>query len=188
LIVPIDKLAQGTERERIFKQLRELLGVYRQSLPPDRRTLFDQFTLVDLARKVVGVGSVGTEAWIALLLGPVANEPLFLQIKEAQPSVLEDHVGASEFANHGERVVVGQRLMQVSSDIFLGWLRADRDYYARQLKDWNGSAEIEQLDADGLAAYGPCADGRSHARTRVPVTASRSPPTSGPVTPSTRRS
>jgi uncharacterized protein (DUF2252 family) len=182
LIVPIDKLADGAGHKRILKELRAVLAVYRDSLPPERRTLFGQFALADLARKVVGVGSVGTEAWIALLLGPVGNEPLFLQMKEAQPSVLEDHAGASEFANHGERVVVGQRLMQASSDIFLGWLRVDpktkkqRDYYGRQLKDWKGSAEIEQMLPDGLATYGQMCGwtlARAHARTgdRVAIAA-----------------
>jgi uncharacterized protein (DUF2252 family) len=174
LIVPIDKLAGVTERERTLDELRRILGVYRDSLPMERRHLFDQFEFVDLARKVVGVGSVGTEAWIALLLGPVANEPLFLQIKEAQPSVLERFVGDSEFDNHGERVVVGQRLMQASSDIFLGWLRVDdgtdkqTDYYARQLKDWKGAAEIDQMDPEALVAYGRLCGGtlaRAHART-----------------------
>jgi uncharacterized protein (DUF2252 family) len=174
LIVPIDKLAQGAEREQILSGVRALVGRYRDSLPVERRRLLDHFELVDVARKVVGVGSVGNEAWIALLLGAVGAEPLFLQIKEAQASVLEDFAGASEFGNHAERVVVGQRLMQASSDIFLGWLRADegtdrqRDYYGRQLKDWKGSAEIEQMDPDALAAYGRMCGwtlARAHART-----------------------
>jgi uncharacterized protein (DUF2252 family) len=138
--------------------------------------LLDQFRIADFARKVVGVGSVGTEAWIVLLLGPVDDEPLFLQIKEAQPSVLEEHVGASAFANHGERVVVGQRMMQASSDIFLGWLRSDRDYYGRQLRDWKGSAEIEQMRPEGLTGYGRICGAtlaRAHARTgdRVAIAA-----------------
>jgi uncharacterized protein (DUF2252 family) len=182
LIVPIDRLAEGVERDRIMKDLRGLLAVYRESLPIERRTLFDQFQLADLARKVVGVGSVGTEAWIALLLGPVGAEPLFLQIKEAQPSVLEDFTGASQFANNGERVVVGQRLMQASSDIFLGWLRVDagtqkqRDYYGRQLKDWKGSAEIERLDRESMGVYGQMCGwtlARAHARSgdRVAIAA-----------------
>jgi uncharacterized protein (DUF2252 family) len=181
LIVPIDRLARGRQRGRTLAELQRILGAYRDSLPAERRSLFDQFRLVDFARKVVGVGSVGTRSWIALLLGPV-DEPLFLQIKEAQRSVLEDHVGSSEFPNHGERVVVGQRLMQASSDIFLGWLRAGaegdepRDYYGRQLKDWKASAEIDQLLPDGLAVYGRmCAWtlARAHARTgdRVAIAA-----------------
>jgi uncharacterized protein (DUF2252 family) len=182
LIVPVDKLAEGVEREEISRGLWEILDVYRESLPEERRRLFDQFECVDAARKVVGVGSVGNEAWIALLLGPVGREPLFLQIKEAQPSVLEDFSGRSEFGNHGQRVVVGQRLMQASSDIFLGWLRVDpgteerRDYYGRQLRDWKGSAEIEQLDAEGMAVYGRMCGwtlARAHARSgdRVAIAA-----------------
>jgi uncharacterized protein (DUF2252 family) len=171
LVVPINKLAGATEPERTMDELRRILGVYRDSLPIERRHLFDQFAFADLARKVVGVGSVGTEEWIVLLLG---NEPLFLQIKEAQPSVLEDFAGDSEFDNHGERVVVGQRLMQASSDIFLGWLRVDEgadkqtDYYARQLKDWKGAAEIDQMDPEALVAYARLCGGtlaRAHART-----------------------
>ena len=174
LIVPIHKLGGAREREGTMDDVRRILGAYRDSLPIERQHLLNQFEFTDLARKVVGVGSVGTEAWIALFLGPVDNEPLFLQIKEAQPSVLEDLVGKSEFDNHGERVVVGQRLMQASSDIFLGWLRVDAgtddqtDYYARQLKDWKGSAEIDQMNAAALAAYGRLCGGtlaRAHART-----------------------
>ena len=176
LIVPIDRLEQGAKRGRILKDLRRLLGAYRDSLPIERRRLFEEFELVDFARKVVGVGSVGTESWIALLLGPVGAEPLFVQIKEAQPSVLEEHAGASEFANQGERVVVGQRLMQATSDIFLGWLHADRDYYGRQLRDWKASAEIEQVGPEGMAVYGRICGwtlARAHARTgdRVAIAA-----------------
>jgi uncharacterized protein (DUF2252 family) len=182
LIVPIDKLAQGTEREQILSDLRDVFAVYRASLPDERRRLLDQFEFVDLARKVVGVGSVGNEAWIALLLGSIGQDPLFLQVKEAQASVLEGFAGASEFDNHGQRVVVGQRLMQASSDIFLGWLRVDagtekhRDYYVRQLRDWKGSAEIEQLDPEGLAVYGRMCGwtlARAHARSgdRVAIAA-----------------
>ena len=110
---------------------------------------------------MVGVGSVGTRAWIALLLGRDGQDPLFLQMKEAEASVLEELLGPSEFSNHGQRVVTGQRLMQASSDIFLGWLHVasgldekPRDFYSRQLKDWKGSAEIEQMVPKGMAAYG----------------------------------
>jgi uncharacterized protein (DUF2252 family) len=157
LIVPIDRIARGVERGRIFDELVRLLGTYRDTLPMERRRLFDRFRLVDAARKVVGVGSVGTEAWIALLLGPDGKEPLFLQVKQAEASVLEEFIGASEFDHHGERVVSGQRLMQAEGDIFLGWLRAGadsdkQDYYCRQLKDWKGSAEVEQLNPKSLAA------------------------------------
>jgi uncharacterized protein (DUF2252 family) len=168
LVVPIDKLAEGEERTEIMTRMRGILDTYRDSLPAERRALVEQFELADLARKVVGVGSVGTMGWIALLLGPVEREPLFLQIKEAQGSVLEDHAGASPYANQGERVVVGQRMMQASSDIFLGWLQADRDYYVRQLKDWKLSAEVERMRPDGMAVYGRICGwtlARAHART-----------------------
>jgi uncharacterized protein (DUF2252 family) len=174
LIVPIDQLAAGDDRDRIFDELHQLLRTYRETLEFDRRVLLEQFELVDFARKVVGVGSVGTRAWIALLLGRDGQDPLFLQMKEAEASVLEEFLGPSEFSNHGERVVVGQRLMQATSDIFLGWLHVsagidgkERDFYGRQLKDWKGSAEIEQMVAKAMAAYGKlCAWtlARAHAR------------------------
>src|SRR6476660_107610 len=132
----------------MFEQLHQLLRSYRQTLGYYRRVLLEGFELTDFARKVVGVGSVGTRAWIALLIGRDGQDPLFLQMKEAEASVLEDFLGPSEFSNHGERVVTGQRLMQATSDIFLGWVHvgddiADqaRDFYGRQLKDWKGSAE-----------------------------------------------
>jgi uncharacterized protein (DUF2252 family) len=174
LIVPIDQLAQGRERQDIVEELHQLLGAYRETLQFDRRVLLEQFDLTDLARKVVGVGSVGTRAWIALLLGRDAQDPLFLQMKEAQASVLEEVLGPSEFSNHGQRVVVGQRLMQATSDIFLGWLHVDspldgkpRDFYGRQLKDWKGSAEIEQMIPKAMATYGKLCGwtlARAHAR------------------------
>jgi uncharacterized protein (DUF2252 family) len=174
LIVPIDELVQGGERDELLGTLRALLRSYRVSLPRERRTLLEQFRLTDFARKVVGVGSVGTRAWIALLLGRDGQDPLFLQMKEAEASVLEEHLGASEFANHGERVVTGQRLMQASSDIFLGWVHVtgvldgrERDFYGRQLKDWKGSAEIERMVPEGLATYGRLCGwtlARAHAR------------------------
>jgi len=173
LIVPIDKLAEG-EREDTFNELRDLLRSYRGSLEYDRRVLLEEFRLTDFARKVVGVGSVGTRAWIALLLGRDGQDPLFLQMKEAEASVLEESLGPSEFSNHGQRVVVGQRLMQATSDIFLGWVHVDsglddqqRDFYGRQLKDWKGSAEIEQMVPEGMAAYGKLCGwtlARAHAR------------------------
>jgi uncharacterized protein (DUF2252 family) len=174
LIVPIADLARGQERDEMFDALHALLRSYRATLEPDRRVLLDQFELVDLARKVVGVGSVGTRAWIALLLGRDGQDPLFLQLKEAQASVLEGFLKPSELGNHGERVVTGQRLMQASSDIFLGWLHADTDrdrqepdFYVRQLRDWKGSAEVEQMDPKGMAAYGRLCGwtlARAHAR------------------------
>ena len=174
LIVPIDDLAQGSERDEMFDALHEHLRSYRHTLTQDRRVLLEQFRLIDFARKVVGVGSVGTRAWIALLLGRDGQDPLFLQIKEAQASVLEEFLPPSEFDNHGERVVTGQRLMQASSDIFLGWLHLEsdldkqpRDFYVRQLRDWKGSAEIEQMNPKGMAQYGRLcgwALARAHAR------------------------
>ncbi|HME02774.1 MAG TPA: DUF2252 family protein, partial [Solirubrobacteraceae bacterium] len=174
LIVPIEDLAQGRERDEMFDGLHELLRSYRQTLEHDRRVLLEEFGLADFARKVVGVGSVGTRAWIALLLGRDGQDPLFLQMKEAEASVLEEFVEPSEFENHGERVVTGQRLMQASSDIFLGWLHVEegldgqeRDFYGRQLKDWKGSAETEQMVPKGMAAYGRLCGwtlARAHAR------------------------
>jgi uncharacterized protein (DUF2252 family) len=174
LIVPIDELARGGERGEMFEVLHGHLRSYRHTLARDRRVLLEQFRLVDLARKVVGVGSVGTRAWIALLLGRDDEDPLFLQWKEAQTSVLEEFLVPSEFENHGERVVTGQRLMQASSDIFLGWLHLEsdldnrpRDFYGRQLRDWKGSAEIEQMTAKSMAQYGRMCGwtlARAHAR------------------------
>ena len=174
LIVPIEQLAQGRERDEMFEALRQLLRGYRETLEFDRRVLLEEFELIDFARKVVGVGSVGTRAWIALLLGRDGQDPLFLQMKEAEASVLEEFLGPSEFSNHGERVVVGQRLMQAASDIFLGWLHIEsgldgkpRDFYGRQLKDWKGSAEIEQMVPQAMATYGKLCGwtlARAHAR------------------------
>lgn len=138
---------------------------------------------MDFARKVVGVGSVGTRAWIALLIGRDSRDPLFLQVKEAEVSVFEPFLGASAFANHGERVVVGQRRMQASSDILLGWLHVDdgldgqpRDFYVRQLRDWKGSAEIEQMIPKGLELYGKLcgwtlARAHAHSGDRVAIAA-----------------
>jgi uncharacterized protein (DUF2252 family) len=173
LIVPLRVMALG-EREELLEWLRKLVRSYRQSLQHDRRVLLEQFELTDFARKVVGVGSVGTRAWIALLFGRDGDDPLFLQLKEAEPSVLEEHLTRSRFANHGQRVVTGQRLMQATSDIFLGWLRVPagidgvrRDFYGRQLKDWKGSAEIEQMVPEGMSAYGRLCGwtlARAHAR------------------------
>jgi uncharacterized protein (DUF2252 family) len=174
LIVPLDRLIAEGEDRLTFDVLRELLRSYRDTLEYDRRKLLEQFTIADFARKVVGVGSVGTRAWIGLMLGRDGEDPLFLQMKEAQASVLEEFLGPSEFSSHGQRVVVGQRLMQASSDIFLGWVHVDlgvdgqsRDFYGRQLKDWKGSAEIEQMVPKGMAAYGQLCGwtlARAHAR------------------------
>jgi uncharacterized protein (DUF2252 family) len=174
LIVRLDDFADAVERERVKADVDRLLGEYASSLRHECHTLLEQFRLVDLARKVVGVGSVGTAAWVALLLGRDGRDPLLLQVKEAQASVFEEFVGASEFENAGERVVAGQRIMQASSDIFLGWLGvsrgldgAARDYYVRQLRDWKGSVVIEAMDADALSVYGGlCAATLAHAHAR----------------------
>jgi uncharacterized protein (DUF2252 family) len=174
LIEPIRDLLPGEDGQALTEWLHELLRGYRQTLQADRRVLLEGFRMVDLARKVVGVGSVGSRAYIALMLGRDSTDPLFLQFKEAQASVLERYVGKSQYKNHGERVVVGQHLMQASSDIFLGWLHVARgidnrehDYYGRQLKDWKGSAEVELMIPDGMAAYGRMCGwtlARAHAR------------------------
>jgi uncharacterized protein (DUF2252 family) len=174
LIVPMDKVSAPEERDELVGALTALLRSYVKTLPAERRVLVDQFELADFARKVVGVGSVGTRTWMALMLGRDGKEPLFLQIKQAEASVLEPVTKGSPFANHGERVVVGQRMMQASSDIFLGWLRVapktpeQVDYYVRQLRDWKGSAEIEQMLVTGMSAYGRLCGwtlARAHART-----------------------
>src|SRR5205085_2724173 len=174
LIVPIHDLAQDREREEMIDALHELVRSYRATLQRDRRVLLEQFQLVDFARKVVGVGSVGTRAWIALLLGRDNQDPLFLQMKEAEASVLEAFLARSEFANDGERVVTGQPPMQAQSEIFLGWRHVEsgpdekqRDFYGRQLKDWKGSAEVEQMVPKGMAVYGRLCGwtlARAHAR------------------------
>ncbi len=183
LIVPLRVLLPEAEADEWFEWLRQGIRRYRLSLPHDRRAILEQFQLTDFARKVVGVGSVGTRAWIALMLGRDGDDPLFLQLKEAEPSVLEEHLGPSQFKNHGQRVVIGQRLMQATSDIFLGWIHVQagldgvaRDFYGRQLKDWKGSAEIEQMIPEGMAAYGRLCGwtlARAHARSgdRVAIAA-----------------
>jgi uncharacterized protein (DUF2252 family) len=135
--------------------------------------LMEGYRYTHLARKVVGVGSVGTRAWIALLLGRDSDDPLFLQVKEAQPSVLEPFAAKSRFSHQGQRVVEGQRLMQAASDILLGWLTADgidsrrRDFYVRQLWDWKESAELERMAPNDMATYGQLCGwtlARAHAR------------------------
>jgi uncharacterized protein (DUF2252 family) len=175
LIVPIDELLpEDTDRATLESQLNELIAKYRRTLETDRRYLLDQFEFVDLARKVVGVGSVGTRCWIVLMLGRDTNDPLFLQVKEAEASVLSRFLGASKYANEGQRVVAGQRLMQASSDIFLGWQRnpagldgQPRDFYVRQLRDWKFSLDIETMIPRGMRLYGELCGwtlARAHAR------------------------
>jgi uncharacterized protein (DUF2252 family) len=160
LIVPISDLLPEAEKEQLEEGIRDLLRSYRAALRPDRRRMLEGFRYVDLAHKVVGVGSVGTRAWIVLLLGRDNGDPLFLQVKEAGPSVLEGHSGSTWRGNQGRRVVEGQWLMQAASDIFLGWLRTtgldgrERDFYVRQLWDWKVSAEVETMAPDALKVYG----------------------------------
>ena len=153
------ELLPGVKGHVVMEGIHDLLRRYRFSLESDRQDLLEQFRMVDMARKVVGVGSVGTRAWIVLMLGRDDEDPLFLQAKEAQASVLERFVGASTYENHGHRVVAGQRLMQASSDIFLGWERADgidgqeRDFYFRQLWDWKLSPDVDTMEPDVFEVY-----------------------------------
>jgi len=182
LVVPVrDLLADTAEADALEGMLRGLVAAYRETLEPERRVLLDRYRLVDMARKVVGVGSVGTRSWMMLMMED-GEHPLFLQAKEAGPSVLEEFVGASEYDNGGQRVVVGQRLMQAVSDIFLGWIHSPgidgqpRDFYLRQLRDWKGSAEIETMLPEGMLAYGELCGwtlARAHARSgdRVAIAA-----------------
>ncbi|MGZ4613122.1 MAG: DUF2252 family protein, partial [Kineosporiaceae bacterium] len=183
LIVPIEEVFASVQADAVYAQLRAVLQKYRRSLQSDRRHLLEQFTLIQAARKVVGVGSVGTRAWILLMdAGDDGDDPLFLQAKEAQPSVLAEYCGRSQYNNQGERVVAGQHLMQAESDIFLGWTRAtgpdqvDRDYYVRQLKDWKWSAPIELMVPEGMTVYARLCGwtlARAHARSgdRIALTA-----------------
>ena len=175
LIVPIDDMLQnGDDPIAVETRIRGLLDAYRGTLHPDVRHLADRYRYVDVAHKVVGVGSVGTRCWIVLMLGRDRQDPLFLQVKEAGPSVLAPFAGRTRYRHHGRRVVEGQRLMQAASDILLGWISAEgvvdgkpRDFYVRQLWDGKGSVEIETMDSDELRLYATlCGEtlARGHAR------------------------
>jgi uncharacterized protein (DUF2252 family) len=173
LIEPVEEVFAGIQATAIYEQIRAVLGQYRRTLQSDRKHLLEYFTLVQAARKVVGVGSVGTRAWILLMEGSDGTEPLFLQAKEAQTSVLAAWCGRSQYRNQGERVVAGQHLMQAEGDIFLGWTHVtgpdgvDRSYYVRQLKDWKFSAPIEQMIPSGMTVYARMCGwtlARAHAR------------------------
>ena len=170
LIVPVEELAADAS----YDMLRSLVSDYRRTLPPDRQHLLGRFRLTRVARKVVGVGSVGTQAWILLMEAEDDLDPLLLQAKQAERSVLAAYAGESQYDNQGERVVSGQRLMQAASDIFLGWQRTTvsglgrTDYYLRQLRDWKYSVPIERMGPGEMADYGELCGwtlARAHART-----------------------
>jgi uncharacterized protein (DUF2252 family) len=182
LLVPIEELAGDLDVDQVYARIRAMIRQYRATLEPDRRRLIEQFREVQVARKVVGVGSVGTRAWVILFEGLDHGDPLFLQAKEANPSVLAGFVPSRSPASQGERVVVGQRLMQATSDIFLGWAHGTgfddvrRDFYVRQLRDGKGSAVIEGMNPDALELYGRVCGrtlARAHARSgdRVAIAA-----------------
>jgi uncharacterized protein (DUF2252 family) len=179
LIVPVTEFGEG---EALEETIREIFRSYRRTLQPDRRALLESFRFRDLARRVVGIGSVGVRCWILLLAGQDEQDLLFLQLKEAQSSVLEPLLGKSGYANHAQRVVEGQRLSQASSDIFLGWTHADdpdgspHDSYVRQMRDWKMSVDLTQIEPRGLAIYAQwcgAALARAHARSgdRVAIAA-----------------
>jgi uncharacterized protein (DUF2252 family) len=172
LIVPVDELTDMDTAE-VLHTIRGLLATYRATLRSDRQVLFDHFTLTDVAHKVVGVGSVGLRAWVLLFESGLGAETLVLQAKQAEASVLAAYAGASEYANHAERVVAGQHLMQASSDIFLGWLAASPaegwtdDYYLRQLRDWKASVDLEDMSPRSFDVYARMCGwtlARAHAR------------------------
>jgi uncharacterized protein (DUF2252 family) len=178
LLVPAEQLFSGVAHQQLIDTIQLALDDYRRSLNADRRHLLGGYRLVDLARKVVGVGSVGTRSWVALMVGRDDSDPLFLQVKEAEASVLEQFIAPSEYPNHGQRVVEGQRLMQAASDIMLGWDRVEgidgrpHDYYMRQLWDWKASADITTMEPAVLQVYGQLCGwvlARSHARSGDPI-------------------
>ncbi|MDX6704841.1 MAG: hypothetical protein QOI48_687 [Solirubrobacteraceae bacterium] len=173
LLVPVEELLSDDDREDAESNLKGLLSGYRESLPGNRRTLLDGYHYVSMARKVVGVGSVGMRVWVVLMRGRDGSDPLLLQAKEATTSVLEQHLDPPANDNHAERVVEGQKLMQAASDIFLGWLAAvgpdgsKRDYYLRQAADGKGAIDVSLLLPAGLAGYGRLCGwtlARAHAR------------------------
>ncbi len=177
IVVPARELEAmyGFSSEQLQQAIHEQFRAYRATLQDDRRHLLEKFEVIDMARKVVGVGSVGTRAFIVLLQGRDQQDPLFLQVKEATASVLEDHLPKSRYKQPGERVVQGQRLMQAASDIFLGWTKgeqADRFLYWRQLRDMKGSAIVEAMSPAALAFYARWCGwtlARAHARSGDPI-------------------
>ena len=183
VLVPIDRLAGDLDEAVVAADMRHLIERYAATLAPHHRRLVQGYRYADAGHKVVGVGSVGTRAWVVLLLGEVQGDPLFLQVKEAGASVLEPYAGASEFAHHGQRVVAGQRLMQATGDVLLGWLDSDgiidgseHPYYVRQLWDGKGSAEVEMMGPEAMVVYAELCGwtlARAHARSgdRVAIAA-----------------
>jgi uncharacterized protein (DUF2252 family) len=174
LLVPADQLLLGQDREALESLMSDLISRYRRTLDFDHGFLLDQYEFADIALKVVGVGSVGTRCWVVLMLGADDSDPLLLQVKEAEASVLSQFTSPSQFPSEGQRVVAGQRLMQAASDIFLGWQRSEsildgreRDFYIRQLRDWKFSFDIGALLPRGLRIYGEVCGwtlARAHAR------------------------
>ena len=173
---PILMPVPDDEREDVVRRFSAVYENYLKTLQADRIALLTKFSFIDLAHKVVGVGSVGTRA-LVVLLESGDGEPILLQVKQANASVLEPYLGASAFDNHGKRVVVGQRVMQVTGDPFLGWTkgtaRSQGDFYVRQLKDMKGSVEVSLLDKEGLISYAQVCGAvlaRAHARAGDPST------------------
>ena len=173
VLVPFEEIFAGKQLKTAQTRLHEVLVAYRETLDGEYRHLYDQYRFVHAAHKVVGVGSVGTRAWVALFVGRDETDPLFLQVKEAQPSVLEPFTAPTQFPHQGQRVVEGQRLTQSSSDIMLGWLSAvgpdskKRDFYVRQLWDQKGSAQVETMPPRAMGIYAQICGGilaRAHAR------------------------
>ncbi|MEI2784560.1 MAG: DUF2252 family protein, partial [Candidatus Nanopelagicales bacterium] len=169
LLVPLHNMPAHLDLDEIREVIAHAYAEYVDSTPDHLKVLLSRFTMVDVALKVVGVGSVGTRCWVMLLEGRDDQDPLFLQIKEAVPSVLEDHLRPSEYSHQGRRVVEGQRLIQAQTDIFLGWTtgRNAKQYYVRQLRDWKGSANVEQgtvLEANFYANLCARTLARGHAR------------------------
>src|SRR6185437_227385 len=173
VVVAVEDLLPDADAQQVGQSLQAVADAYRDSLPADVRNLFGRYRLVHVAHKVVGVGSVGTRAWIALFIGRDGLDPLFIQAKEAQMSVIQRFLPTDDPANNGERVVLGQRLMQAVSDLFLGWARTtgldgqERDFYLRQLRDWKGSLDLNVVEPVGLALYGRLCGAtlaRAHAR------------------------
>ena len=177
LVIPLRDLEgmYGFSADQAQHAIHEQFRAYRATLQDDRRHLLEKFQIIDMARKVVGVGSVGTRAFIVLLQGRDQNDPLFLQVKEATASVLEDHLPKSRYKQPGERVVNGQRMMQAASDIYLGWTKGEQEnryLYWRQLRDMKGSAEVESMTPAALGFYArQCAWtlARAHARSGDPI-------------------